>query len=115
MVLAKMLSSRSRCSVFVAVSAVSSQHGLVHFDSQYAGLFHSGSSLGRRRRGDWLDGSYCIDVGWSQSCVMGLIRTFPSLSLCFGSFGCCVYDGRVSFALLRCWVFGVVLRGVSAS
>ena len=68
MVLAEMLSFRARCSVFVAVSAVSSQDGLVHFDSQCAGLFHSGSSLGRRRRGDWLDGSCCIDVGWSKSC-----------------------------------------------
>ena len=115
-VLTKMLSSRSRCSVLVAVSAVSSQDGLVHFDSQCAGLFHSGSSLGRRRRVDWLDGSYCIDVGWSQSCVMGLIRTFPSLTLLrqlwlLCQWWACLFCTASLLGLRRCvaWSVSVVM------
>ena len=105
------------------MSAVSGQDGLVHFDSQYAGLFHSGSSLGRRRRGDWLDASYCIDVGWSQSC--GGVDQDLSISFTVLRQHCCVCDiepqchhtlhKRVSFALLRCWVVGFVLSGVSGS
>ena len=33
-------------------------------------------TLGRRRRGGWLDGSRCIDVGWSQSCCGGVDQDF---------------------------------------
>ena len=102
MVLAKMLSSRSRCSVFVAVSAVSSQEASFTSTANMLVSF----TLVRRWVVDvvvigWMFRIVLMSVGASR--VVGLIRTFH---LFHSASAALVVVSVMGVSLLHCFVVG---------